>query len=65
MNDAQKAHRAEIPQKYRGLYDRAVDKTSRKASIRSFCLECCGYSPKETSNCTSPACALFKYRQKG
>jgi hypothetical protein len=65
MNEAQKRYRDAMPQKYRGLYDRAVDGTSRKAVIRCFCLSCCGWSEKETSLCTVPGCPLFKYRRKG
>jgi len=54
-----------IPKKYKRLYNKAVTGRSRKAAIRSFCLECTGYSPKETENCTDKACPLYKYRLIG
>jgi len=31
-------------------------------AIRLACLECCGWSPKEVTGCTSPLCPLFPYR---
>lgn len=31
-------------------------------SIRAFCLQCVGFSPKEVELCTAPECPLFPYR---
>jgi len=53
----------EIPPKYRAMYERR--KTSRKAAIRSFCLECVGYQPEEVKRCTDTGCPLFFYRLGG
>jgi hypothetical protein len=53
----------EIPPKYRKLYSRA--KTSRKAAIRSFCLECFGYNEKEIEDCPDTRCPLYAWRMKG
>jgi len=55
----------EIPKKYRGLYNKAIKKRSRKAAIRSFCLECVGYSEKEVLECADSGCPLHKYRGSG
>lgn len=33
-----------------------------RVAIRNFCLECCGYSAKETELCTDPECWLFVWR---
>ncbi len=54
--------RGQIPKLYRGLYDRAVGGRSRKAGIRAFCTECCGYQIKEVFRCTDLACPLYSYR---
>lgn len=54
-----------VPKKYRGLYSKAVNKTSRKAAIRSFCLECLCYQEKEVINCTDTNCPLWRYREHG
>ena len=53
----------EVPQKYKAMYARR--KSSRKAAIRSFCLECVGYSEPGVKLCTDKACPLFMYRLKG
>jgi len=52
-----------IPKKYQSMYKRR--KKSRKAAIRSFCLECVGYSENEVKLCTDEACPLFKWRVHG
>jgi len=54
-----------VPKKYRGLYIKAMNKTSRKAAIRSFCLECVCYQEKEAINCTDDGCPLWRYREHG
>ena len=57
-------HRRQISKLYRSLYERAMTGQSRKASMHSFCLECCGWQIKEVFLCTSPQCPLFPYRPK-
>ena len=54
-----------IPPAYRGLYRRAIGGKSRKAVIRSICLECVGWSPKEVRLCVTKGCPAYKYRLKG
>lgn len=54
-----------VPKKYKGLYAKAIAKKSRKAAIRSFCLECVSYYPDEVKKCTDEGCPLYKYRVKG
>jgi len=54
---------AEMPPKYRGIYKRAMTGKSRKAALRAFCLECCGWQRVEVARCTAPACPLFPYRR--
>ena len=53
----------EIPQKYQAMYKRR--KKSRKAAIRSQCLECVAYSENEVKLCTDDGCPLFSYRLRG
>ena len=53
----------QIPTKYQGMYNRR--KKSRKAAIRSQCMECVGYSEVDVKLCTDHACPLFKWRLRG
>jgi hypothetical protein len=55
----------DIPKKYRKLYNKAKNSTSRKAKIRAFCLECCSYSEKEVGLCTDSGCVFHKIRLNG
>lgn len=55
----------EVPKKYKKLYEKAVSGKSRKAAIRSQCLECTGYNPSEILLCTDIWCPLYKYRANG
>jgi len=54
-----------IPNKYKVLYIKALRGKSRKAAIRSFCLECVCYIEKEVINCTDKGCSLYPYRKRG
>jgi hypothetical protein len=54
----------DIPKIYRRIYEQAVKGKSRKAAMRSFCLECCGWQIKEVFLCTDLACSLYPYRPK-
>ena len=55
----------EIPRKYEKLYNRAMSGCSRKAAVRSFCLECVCYHEAEIRFCTDKTCPLYKYRLSG
>jgi hypothetical protein len=39
--------------------------SSRKAAIRSFCLECMGMDSKGVTECTDTQCRLFSWRVEG
>jgi len=56
--------RTQIPKLYRGIYDKAVTGSSRKAAMHAFCLECCGWQIKEVFLCTDLGCPLYSYRPK-
>jgi len=53
----------DVPKKYTGLYDKC--KKSRKAAIRSFCVECVGYVSFEVIKCTDKGCPLYSWRKTG
>ena len=55
-------HRADMPNVYRGIYDRAVSGKSLRAAVNSFCLECVMYQREEVRLCTSLACPLWLHR---
>lgn len=55
--------RANIPPKYQQIYKAAAEGTaSPRKAIQAHCLECCGYSRTDITNCSSHACPLFHYR---
>ena len=56
--------RAEMPRSYRACYNKAVSGKSRKAAMRAFCLECCGYEIREVFLCTDLGCPLYPYRPR-
>jgi hypothetical protein len=56
------ARLAQIPKQYRPTYERAMTGKSRKAAMRAFCAECCGYQIKEVYLCTDLGCPLYPYR---
>jgi hypothetical protein len=62
QRDQIRARRAQIPKQYPATYDRAMTGKSRKAAMRAFCLECCGWQIKEVFLCTDLACPLYPYR---
>jgi len=35
---------------------------SRKSAIRTFCIQCMGYSGSEVKECTSVECPLYEFR---
>lgn len=58
------ARLAQIPKLYRATYEKAVRGKSRKAALRAFCAECCGYQIKEVYLCTDLGCPLYPYRPR-
>ncbi len=67
MNEKQRQRivkkRADMPKKYRGLYDKAMSgEASPRQAIKSFCLECTGWVKEEVRLCTGAACELYNYR---
>jgi len=52
----------QIPPRHRALYEQAMKGKSRKAAMRVFCLECCGYEIKEVFLCSDVECPLYPYR---
>lgn len=54
-----------VPKKYKSLYNKGIQGKSRKAAIRSFCLECVGYFSSEVENCGDTSCPLYNYRKNG
>jgi len=55
----------DVPSRFHDLVRRAHAGTSRKSSIRAFCLECCGWINDETAYCTSKHCFLYPFRKNG
>ena len=54
--------RAQMPVKYRRIYDRAVEGKSLRSCINAQCLECVGWVSREVSLCTDLACPLYAVR---
>lgn len=54
--------RADMPQIYRGQYDRAMQGKSLRAAINAFCLECVQWQRVEVRKCPSTPCPLYLYR---
>lgn len=53
---------ADVPQRYRDLYLRAMSGQSRKAGIRRHGLKCVGWERAAVKRCSAPGCPLFPYR---
>ncbi len=62
MNERQAKRRADMPQLYRQIYDRALRGKSKAAGIKSFCLECMGWVRTEVRDCTTKECPLWAYK---
>lgn len=52
----------DVPEKYRGIYEKAMKGKSRGAGVKAACLECCGYVRAEVGLCTDRECPLYPYR---
>lgn len=60
--------RAQMPRKYRQIYDRAVEGKSLRSSVTAQCLECVCWVSREVTLCTDLACPLYAvkpYRNSG
>lgn len=55
----------EPPDRFRGVYERAIAGKSRKDAIRAHCLMCMGWDSTKVSQCTAHACPLHRYRLGG
>lgn len=53
--------RADTPVKYRGIYDKAISGHSRAMGVKAFCLECMGWSYKDSAACNTVECPLHPY----
>ncbi len=61
--DAQIAERrAQMPHKYRRVYDRAIEGKSLRSSVTAQCLECVCWQSREVTLCTDLACPLYAVR---
>jgi hypothetical protein len=67
MNKPQQEYHDKLPEKYRGLYVRAIEAgaSSRKAAIRSKCLDCQCWQEAEVNRCQITRCPLWPYRMAG
>lgn len=52
----------QVPVRSRAIYEKAMSGRSRKAAMRVFCLECCGWQVNEVFECTDVGCPLYPYR---
>jgi len=53
----------QVPKSCQETYNKRA--TSRKAAIRSFCLECMAYARDEVRQCSDHGCPLFAFRLRG
>ncbi|MHC4533538.1 MAG: hypothetical protein ACYS6K_06265 [Planctomycetota bacterium] len=56
--------RTRMPKQYKPMYNRAMTGKSRKAAMRAFCCECCGWEIREVFLCTDLGCPLYPYRPR-
>jgi len=56
--------REAMPRAYQANYDKAVSGRSRKAAMRAFCCECCGWEIREVFACTDLSCVMWPYRPR-
>ena len=55
-------YRKDIPEVYRGHYEKAIAKESMRSAITAMCLECVCWQRIEITNCTDKGCPLYRYR---
>ena len=53
--------RSDVPVKYQGIYDKAMSGHSRAMGVKAFCLECMGWSIKDSADCNTVECPLHPY----
>jgi len=54
---------AEAPESTQGILTRTyAGKSSPRAAIKAFCMQCVGYSRDDVRNCSAFGCPLHKYR---
>ena len=56
------AWRENIPEKYRGTYDKAMAGRSLRKAIIAKCQDCMCYQSAEIRRCEHVACPLYPYR---
>ena len=61
-NEAMQQRVRHMPKLYRPTYRTAMQGRSRRAAIRAFCLECCGWQRGEVRDGTDVGCPLHPYR---
>lgn len=54
-----------LPLSAKAKFVEAHTSSSRKAAIRSQCIECCGGSLVEVRKCTAKSCSLWRFRLTG
>ena len=54
-----------LPQRFRVVYRAGITGKSRKAAVRSMCLECVGFDTAEVARCTDYRCPLWAFRERG
>ena len=62
MDEQVERRLAEMPERWRKRYLRAIEGRSRKAAIDMMCLECVGWVVEEVRFCTDRGCPLWPYR---
>mgnify|MGYP001252699793 CR=1 FL=1 len=53
--------KSQIPAMFQGVYLKALG-GSKAAAVKAFCLECCGWKPKEVRACSAHACPMHAVR---
>jgi len=53
---------AQIPESQQRIYQKAVQRKSMAAAVKSFCYECMGYQREEVKVCSDLGCPLWAYR---
>jgi hypothetical protein len=62
-NPTQVSRLADTPIMYRAALQRTYEgKSSPRAAIKSFCLQCVGEVRADVTNCRAKGCPLFAYR---
>ena len=65
LTTAQREFLSRTPERFRRMYVEAVTCNRRQLAIRTFCVQCTGWTPSETRECTGCGCPLWPYRMGG